>query len=349
MNITSTNASTDPASPRVPIGVLYVNLGTPASPAVADVRRFLRQFLSDRMVVDVSRVVWWPLLNFVILPLRGPKSAHAYSSIWTSEGSPLMVISKRQAALLQRDLGANYTVELAMRYGEPSIERGLNALRSRGVERVIVLTAFPQFSKTTVGTVKVEVQRALTAARSPLKPTFVDSWHEAPAYIDALAERCREAEGAEPIAHWVWSFHGLPKRYVRMGDIYREHCERTAELLAARLGLAPERWSIAFQSRFGREPWLQPYVDVLVPELAKTYPRVGVAMPGFTADCLETLEEIAIRLRETFEAGGGRELVVAACVNDSETLVRALGNTVRDAARVIRAPDPLARVGQRPT
>lgn len=347
MNTTSTGASIDVTSEHSPIGVLYVNLGTPASTSVSDVRRFLRQFLSDRMVVDVSRLVWWPLLNLVILPFRAPKSAHAYAAIWTSEGSPLMVISRRQARLLQDGLGDAYTVELAMRYGEPSIARGLAALRARGVTRVIVLTAFPQFSKTTVGTVDVEVQRLLGKPALPV--TFIHAWHDSPGYIEALAERCREAEGAEPITHWVWSFHGLPERYVRMGDIYREHCERTAELLAARLGLARERWSIAFQSRFGREPWLQPYVDVLVPELARTHPRLGIAMPGFTADCLETLEEIGIRLRETFTIAGGRELVVAACVNDSKTLARALADVVRAAAHADPSVPSRRGVGRSPT
>lgn len=328
MSTTSTSASTDAGSRRVPTGVLYVNLGTPASPSVPDVRRFLREFLSDRMVVDVSRLVWWPLLNLVILPFRGPKSAHAYASIWTSEGSPLMAISRRQADLLQRELGEGYAVELAMRYGTPSIASGIERLRARGTERVIVLTAFPQYSRTTVGTVKFEVERVLARDRVPLATTFVDSWHDVPGYVDALAERCRESAGRTPIEHWVWSFHGLPERYVKNGDPYRVECERTAELLAARLGLAREQWSIAFQSRFGREPWLRPYADELVPALAAKYPRLGIAMPGFTADCLETLEEIGIRMRETFLSAGGREFVVAACVNDSRTLVRALAGVV---------------------
>jgi ferrochelatase len=334
VSTTSISASTDavPAS-GAPTGVLYVNLGTPASPSVPDVRRFLRQFLSDRMVVDVSRLLWWPLLSLVILPFRAPKSAHAYASIWTPEGSPLMVISKRTATLLQRELGERFAVELAMRYGEPSIASAITALRSRGVARVIVLTAFPQYSRTTVGTVNFEVERVLAREGRPFATTYVDSWHDDAGYLEALAERCRASAGSTPIEHWVWSFHGLPERYVKNGDPYRAECERTAELLAAKLGLPRERWSLAFQSRFGREPWLQPYVDELVPALAKKYPRLGIAMPGFTADCLETLEEIGLRLRASFQAAGGDELVVAPCVNDSPRLVAALADRVRAQSR----------------
>jgi ferrochelatase len=295
------------------------------------VRRFLRQFLSDLRVVDVTPIVWWPLLNVVILPLRARKSAHAYRSIWTAEGSPLMVISRRQAELLQRELGSGFTVELAMRYGTPSIASGIAALRARGVARVIVLTAFPQYSRATVGSVNAEVEKVLAADSRSLATTFVESWHDETGYIEALAERCRASAGATPVEHWVWSFHGLPERYVSNGDPYRTQCERTAELLAERLGLAPERWSIAYQSRFGREAWLRPYADELVPSLARKYPRLGIAMPGFAADCLETLEEIGIRLRASFVAAGGRELVVAPCVNDSATLVRGLAQRVRSA------------------
>lgn len=324
MSTTSTNASTEP------IGVLYVNLGTPASPSVPDVRRFLRQFLSDIRVVDVTPVVWWPLLNVVILPLRARKSAHAYQSIWTKDGSPLMVISKRQAELLQRELGSGYVVELAMRYGEPSIASAVARLRSRGAGRMIVLTAFPQYSRATVGSVNAEVERVLASDARPLATTYIESWHDDPGFIDALAERCRASEGSTPIEHWVWSFHGLPERYVTDGDPYRIQCERTAELLAERLGLGRDEWSIAFQSRFGREAWLQPYADQLVPGLAPKHPRLGIATPAFAADCLETLEEIGIRLRATFLAAGGRELVLAPCVNDSSKLIAALARRVRE-------------------
>ncbi|MBL8857984.1 MAG: ferrochelatase [Planctomycetes bacterium] len=333
MNTTQTDASTDArASTRTPVGVLYVNLGTPDSPSVRDVRRFLREFLSDRMVVDVSRLVWWPLLNLVILPFRAPQSAHAYASIWTAAGSPLKVISERQAQLLQRELGEGCVVELAMRYGAPSIAHGLANLKARGVERVIVLTAFPQYSRTTVGTVKFAVERVIARERLALDVAFIDAWHADTGYIDALAERCHASAGTQPIDHWVWSFHGLPERYVRNGDPYRAHCERTAHLLAERLSLPRERWTIAFQSRFGREPWLQPYTDELVPALARKHARLCIAMPGFTADCLETLEEIGLRLRADFVAAGGKELVVVPCVNDSPTLITALASIVRAAA-----------------
>lgn len=326
VSTTSTSASIDAAR----TGVLYVNLGTPDSPSVPDVRRFLREFLSDRLVVDVPRILWWPLLHGIILPFRAPRSAHAYASIWTSQGSPLYVISARVGELLQQELGPRFQVELAMRYRRPSIAEGLAKLRESGVRRVIVLTAFPQYSRTTVGTVQAEVERVRSQARLDLELETVDTWHDDAGYVEAVAERCRlAASAAHGVDHWVFSFHGLPERYVKNGDPYRVECERTAELLATRLALPRSGWTLVFQSRFGREPWLQPYADVLVPTLAKRHPRLGIAMPGFTADCLETLEEIGIRLRESFLAAGGAELVVAPCVNDSPTLVSALAAQVR--------------------
>jgi ferrochelatase len=231
--------------------------------------------------------------------------------------------------LLQHALGARFHVALAMRYGQPSIAAGLETLRAHGAARVIVLPAFPQYSRTTTGTVKLEVERVLARGGPALAVDAIDAWYDDAGYVDALAERCRAAPGSTTIDHWVWSFHGLPERYVRNGDPYREQCERTAELLAARLALPRERWTLAYQSRFGREPWLQPYVDELVPSLARQHARIGIAMPGFTADCIETLEEIGMRLRASFHAAGGRELVVVPCLNDSPALITALARLVR--------------------
>ncbi len=296
---------------------------------MSDVRRYLDEFLMDPRVIDLA----WPLRCLVvrgfILPFRPKRSAEAYEKIWTPEGSPLAVISARQARMLQQELGSAYRVELAMRYRVPSLATGLARLRDAGVREVIVLTAFPQYSRTTVGTVKAEVERVLRRERLALDVTCIDTWHDDVGYVEAVAERCRESTAARGVDHWVFSFHGLPERYVREGDPYRVECERTAELLAERLSLPRSGWTLVFQSRFGREPWLQPYADELVPALAARHPRVGIAMPGFTADCLETLEEIGLRLRESFLQAGGEDLVVAPCVNDSATLVASLAQRVR--------------------
>lgn len=336
MNTTTTNSSTareklksasgEPAS----TGVLVVNLGTPDSPATADVRRYLREFLSDRRVVDVNRALWWPLLYGVILPLRSPKSAHAYSKIWTSAGSPLLVESRKLTELLASELGPTHSVELAMRYGKPSVESGVRALVARGCERIVVLALFPQYCEATVGSVNAEVSRVV--ARLAKRPVlgFVQAWFEDGGYIAALRDSCRASAPADrPVSHWVFSFHGVPERYVERGDPYRDHCERTARALAASMGLNADGWTLAFQSRFGREPWLQPYVDLLVPSLARTHPRLGIVTPGFTADCLETLEEIGIRLRADFLAAGGEDLVVVPCLNGSANLARSLAARVR--------------------
>lgn len=312
------------------VGVLLVNLGSPASPSVRDVRRYLRQFLSDACVVDLPRWQWLPLLNLVILPLRACKSAHAYAQIWTKEGAPLVAISRRQAAKLQARLGAEYDVELSMRYGEPSISRGLEALRSRGAQRILLLPMFPQYTRATTTSIELECARVLATMASP--PAFVVTppWFALTDYIAALAERASAAVAKRPVSHWVFSFHGLPQRYVEDGDPYRDECERTARALADRMQLPASGWSLVFQSRFGPEAWLQPYADVLVPALAATHKRVAITTPGFTADCLETIEEIGIRLRKSFLAAGGEELLVVPCLNDSDAFVEGLAGLVRE-------------------
>lgn len=317
------------AEPEAPIGVLLVNLGTPDSPSVSDVRRYLREFLSDRRVVEVPRILWWPLLNGIILPLRGPKSAHAYSTVWTEDGSPLYAISQRQHAALARELGPRFQVELAMRYGNPSIRARLGALKDAGCERVIVLPMFPQYSNATSGSVYAEVFRCIALERAQLALTTVPPWYVEPGYVRALAERVRETGERSQVTHWVFSFHGVPQSYIEKGDPYRDHCEATARALASELGFGPEDWSLTFQSRFGREPWLQPYADEFVPKLAAHHKRVGITMPGFTADCLETIEEIGIRLRADFLAAGGEELAVAPALNESALLTDTLAGLVR--------------------
>jgi len=316
--------------PRV--GVLLVNLGSPAAPTAPALRKYLRQFLSDRRVVDLPRVFWWPLLNGIILPLRAPRSAELYRRVWTDKGPPLVSISRRQAALLRERLGDGFAVSIAMRYGEPSIDAGLRELESAGATRLVVVPMFPQFAEATVGSIRAEVPAALARIGSRLTAEFVEPFPVAPDYIDALAAQMIERADPAGVDHVVFSFHGLPQKQVDRGDPYRIQCEATARALAARLQLSPERWTLVFQSRFGPAPWLQPYADVAVPALAASAKHVLIACPGFTADCLETLDEIGNVLAETFRAAGGSELMLASCVNEHPLWIAALERLVRERA-----------------
>lgn len=310
-----------------PVGVLHVNLGSPAAPTARAVRSFLDEFLGDPQVVDLNPWLWWCVRKAIVLPLRAPRSAALYARIWSDEGSPLVVNSRRFCTALAHALGAGFRVESAMRYGEPSLARGLAALRTAGARRIVVLTAFPQASRTTTGT----IEQALARLTAPGELVCVPPYHDDPAYIAALAEAPRVALAADPRAHLVLSFHGLPERYVTAGDPYQEHCERTARALVAALALAPGRWSLAYQSRFGRERWLGPDVTAVVAELALRGERVLVAAPSFTTDCLETLEELGLRLVEQAHAAG-RELTVLPCLNADPRWVGAAATLVRRAA-----------------
>lgn len=315
------------SGPAAPLGVLLVNLGSPSEPTPKAVRAFLEEFLSDPRVVDLNPLVWRLLRRFVILPRRSPKVAKLYESIWTSEGSPLSVYSKRQAKLLADELGAGYRVALAMRYGSPSIASALHELI--GCRELLVLPLFPQYSRTTTGTIEAAVADELSAYHERPKVRGIAEFHVHPAYIEALAVRVRDALRSGPVDHFVFSFHGLPVRYVERGDPYRMQCEATAEALAVALELPKERWSLVYQSRFGREPWLQPYADQYVPLLADTNPRVLVVAPGFFSDCLETLEELGKRLAESFREHGGKELRLAPCLNDHPTAIALLAALAR--------------------
>lgn len=306
-------------------GVLYVNLGSPAAPTPAAVRAFLDEFLGDPLVVDANPLLWWLVRKGLVLPLRAAKSAALYRRIWSAQGSPLLVNSRRFAHALAAELGPRFRVELAMRYGQPSIARALAALAQAGCRRVLLFTAFPQASRTTTGTVEREVRRALV--RLPLELVCVPAYFEQPGYVAALAAPLRTAAQG---AHVVFSFHGLPVRYVQAGDPYRAHCEATARALVAELGLAHGTWTLGYQSRFGREPWLGPDVAELVPALVARHPRVVLCAPSFTSDCLETLEELDLRLRESCSGPG--ELVRVPCLNDSPDWVRAAAELVRTTA-----------------
>jgi len=311
-------------------GVLLVNLGTPTAATPSAIRRYLAEFLSDPRVVEIPRALWLPILYSFILPFRPKRLAHAYGQIWTAEGSPLMVISRRQAdglrQRLQQRLGGDVQVELAMTYGDPGIRHGLEALAARGVRRVLLLPLYPQYSGSTTGAVMDAVFRYLRGQRWLPELRSVNSYHDDAGYIAALAtslERHWAAQGRGD--HLLMSFHGVPRRYVESGDPYYCHCQKTARLLAERLGLAADRWSVSFQSRFGRAPWVQPYTDERLRALAAGGTRrLDVLCPGFAADCLETLEEVSLRYKADFLGAGGEVFRYIPALNDDDAHLEAL-------------------------
>lgn len=309
-------------------GILLANLGTPAAPERGPVARFLREFLSDPRVVDLPRWLWLPLLNLVILPFRSGRSAAAYRKIWWPEGSPLLVLTERLARSLSE--AVPYPVEVGMRYGEPSIRGGLEKLRSAGVEDVTVLPLYPQFSHTTTTSVYDAVDAALESMEWKPAQRRVDDYHVDPNWVSAIADSVRrfrtEKGGAEKL---LFSLHGVPVRYVEQGDPYRDQCEAGVRAVVRALGLADDEWLLTYQSRVGREPWLQPYTDETLEKLANSGVKtVQVACPGFAVDCLETLEEIAMQNAELFEEAGGEKLEYIPALNDGAAHVEVLKNLV---------------------
>jgi len=310
-------------------GVLLVNLGTPDAPTPSAVKQFLTPFLSDQRVVDTSPWLWQPLLRAVILPIRSPKVAKLYQSVWMEEGSPLMVYSRRQAQRLAAKVGV--PVELAMTYGNPSLESGVTALTSQGCEELIVLPLYPQYSATTTAAVVDGLAQVLAVMPTIPGYSIVRDYHDHPSYIEALASSVRR--------HWaehgrsdylLCSYHGIPKRYADNGDIYPTHCEKTTTLLAKALELEPEQIGQAYQSRFGREEWLKPYTDETLQQLPKLgRKRIDVIAPAFASDCLETLEEMAEQNKEVFLEAGGEQYRYIACLNDDEQHIDMMVELVR--------------------
>lgn len=332
-----------PAAPGHPvvrlgrIGVLLVNLGTPDSTSVPDIRRYLAEFLSDRRVIEVNPILWKLILHGVILRTRPPKTAEAYRAIWREESdeSPLRYHTRETAAALQARLdpsAAAVRVDWAMRYGNPSIGARMTALQDEGCDRILVLPLYPQYAASTTGTVVDELARHLLAVRWQPALRTAPAFHDDPAYIEAVAagiEAHLATLGWEPEVILA-SFHGLPKRYLTMGDPYHCHCAKTARLLRERLGLDENRLRLTFQSRFGREEWLRPYTDETLAELgASGVKRLAVVTPGFVADCVETLEEIAMQGRETFEHAGGTHYTAVPCLNAGEPAIRLYETLVR--------------------
>ncbi|MGF7755225.1 ferrochelatase [Klebsiella pneumoniae] len=289
-------------------GILLANLGTPDAPTPGAVKRYLRQFLSDKRVVDTSRLLWWPLLRGVILPIRSPRVAKLYQSVWMEEGSPLMVYSRRQQQALAARL-PDTPVALGMSYGSPSLASAVDDLLAQGVEHIMVLPLYPQYSCSTVAAVWDELARILAKKRAIPGISFIRDYAEHPDYIHALAASVRAsfAVHGEPDL-LLLSYHGIPQRYANQGDDYPQRCRDTTRELVSALGLPPERVMMTFQSRFGREPWLTPYTDETLKMLGeKGTKHIQVLCPGFAADCLETLEEIAVQNREIFLEAGGKQ------------------------------------------
>ncbi|HTO47225.1 MAG TPA: ferrochelatase [Burkholderiales bacterium] len=315
--------------------ILLVNLGTPEAPTSAAVRRYLREFLSDRRVVEIPRVIWNPILHGLVLTTRPKRSAARYAAIWTPDGSPLLLYTQRQAKLLQGLLGerlrAPLVVDYAMRYGEPSIAGVLDTLKRAGCERLLVLPLYPQYAASTTATALDSVAATLAETRNVPELRVVKHFHDHPAYIRALGDLVRDywrANGRPETL--VMSFHGLPQYTLDRGDPYHCECQKTARLLAAELELAEGSWQIAFQSRFGRAEWLKPYTATVLEALARKRRRVDVICPGFVADCLETLEEIGIEGQQSFRAAGGETLRLLPCLNDRPGWIEALAAIARD-------------------
>lgn len=301
--------SQPPEHPHLPapqIGVLLVNLGTPDAPDAPSVRRYLAQFLSDRRVVEIPQILWQPILRGIILTTRPRKSAHAYRQVWTDEGSPLAAITRHQADALQAAFGETVLIAHAMRYGEPAIGPAIDALKTAGCERILVAPLYPQYCAATTATVVDAVGKHLQSLRWQPTLRFLPPYHDDDAYLGALKASLDTALAALDFTPDVVlaSFHGMPERTLRLGDPYHCQCRKTARLLAEALGRPIE---VSFQSRFGRAKWLEPATDTRLEQLGRDGRRVAIFAPGFAADCLETLEELAIRGKQQFEDAGGKD------------------------------------------
>ncbi|MBV8679891.1 MAG: ferrochelatase [Aquitalea sp.] len=315
-------------------GILLINLGTPDAPTGKALRPYLKQFLSDTRVIEIPKAIWWLILNGIILNVRPRKSAEKYASIWSKDGSPLMANTRKQASLLKGLLGEqglrNVVVDYAMRYGQPSVQSVISTMRAQGVDKLLVLPLYPQYAASSSATALDDVYRVLMKLRNMPELRTVRHFHDDAGYIDALARQVQ--------AHWqhngradtlLMSFHGVPRFTLDKGDPYHCECLKTGRLLAERLGLSAQQYVISFQSRFGRAEWLQPYTSATLEQLGKAGTKtLDVICPGFVADCLETLEEIAMEGKHTFQSAGGGEFRYISCLNDNPHWIAALSAIV---------------------
>lgn len=325
----------DTAVKQPPLGVLLTNLGTPDAPNPPALRRYLGEFLWDPRVVETPRLPWWLILNGFILRTRPRRSAAAYARVWTEQGSPLAVISQRQAAAVQRALDDRLQppvkVALGMRYGNPSIASALEALKAAGVERLLVLPLYPQYSASTAASTFDAIATSFGDWRVIPSLHFIRDYHDDSGYVQAVAAKIRrfwdEHGRGDKL---LMSFHGLPKRFATLGDPYPDQCRSSAGAIAAELGLRPEQWLATFQSRFGPEEWLQPYTDKTLEKLAAEGVRkVDLVCPGFSADCLETLEENAMVNRDLFLEAGGEQFQYIPCLNDDPEHIQLLSDLIQ--------------------
>jgi protoporphyrin/coproporphyrin ferrochelatase len=317
------------------IGVLLVNLGTPEATNYWPMRRYLKEFLSDPRVIEINRVLWWFILNVIILSIRPQKSGHAYEQIWNKEmnESPLKTITRAQADAVAAKLGESVAVDWAMNYGLPGIAERLQALKQRGCDRILVVPLYPQYSASTTASVVDNVGRSLKAMRWQPTIRVVPPYFAQPSYVHAIAHSLKEH-----IDQLTWkpdrilmAFHGLPREYLDKGDPYHCQCQKTARLVRNRLGLSSDQLQVVFQSRFGKAEWLKPYAQDTVEELPKEgVKNLLMISPGFASDCVETLEELAIGLKETFEEGGGENFAVVPCLNASTTSIAMLETIIRN-------------------
>ncbi|MDQ6951297.1 MAG: ferrochelatase [Mariprofundales bacterium] len=318
-----------------PTGVILAHLGTPEAPTVSAVRRYLAEFLSDPRVVEMPRLLWWPVLYGIILTTRPKRSAAAYQRVWGEEGSPLMVMACRQQRLLQQALDPKqWQVAIAMRYGTPAIATVIDHLWQQGCRRLVVLPMYPQYSATTTASVHDALIDALAGRRNLPGYHFIRDYHDHPSYISALAASVRQHWQRHGRGeHLLVSFHGIPQRYVDAGDPYQQECQRTTEMLVQALSLNQGEWSQSYQSRLGREPWLMPYTNHTLETLAHHGVKtVDVICPGFSTDCLETLDEIMVENAVLFTKSGGTALRYIPALNDAPSHISLLKSLVTSAS-----------------
>lgn len=320
--------------PHAKIGVLLVNLGTPDAPTTSALRRYLAEFLADPRVIEVPRVIWMFILHGIILRVRPKKSAALYKSVWTSEGSPLLAISKQQQLAIQQQLGDDYSVKLGMRYGNPSIASALRELQQEAVRKIIVLPLYPQYAGPTTGSSFDAVAMELKTWRWVPELHFINNYCDEPLYIEALANSVREHIEKNGVPQKIiFSYHGMPKRYLTAGDPYFCLCQKTTRLVQEKLGLDKNLCLTSFQSRFGREEWLKPYTDETLENLPKDgIKNIAILSPAFSADCLETLEELAVENRHAFIAAGGEKYAYIPALNERADHIHALVELLKSKA-----------------